>query len=571
MKCIYISLLILISGILISCFDIVGFGVEPELLTQPISATIQNGREASFFVQVSGDPLPVISWERSSDGNLWEKIEQATGSKYTFVVQTADNGALFRVKVGKIISEIAVLTVVNNGVVSQINQYGITWTFDKPYQTGSFANGDYWIVGPINIIYIDPVSKNISGRVKNGSMLNPSPALGINQGYDNTCVAVNYSSSHNVAFNVSPSNSLTISTGSLISTISNEEAWLDTQIKTAAILTVLSSAPASGSFRPPYCGTTKSINYNVSQLTSAKYNLLGRLTPVTTIPALSTVERFFERPWIDHMTTWSGRVIHPELNMPRYGRDISTNVGIGSLMLHTNFTDTEKETLLIRYLQLGIDLYGIAQNGGRWYADGGHFSGRKWPILFAGIMLDDSNMRGIGAKSGDYVYTSGFGPGNLPPDYIGFGEDDQTFYVTSEDVIRTNSTSWSPDTRGGTPIPYTSGDVGLAEWGIRHATDPFRDNALWYVYYRNVTGICWAGFVLSARIMESNASAMMLWNHDALFDYMDRYMAVTAENSLIPAWRYSVIDMNDIWATHPGGRQTSSFVADMWDTYRSSF
>lgn len=38
----------------------------------------------------------------------------------------------------------------------EINQYGITWTFDKPMQTGKFITGDWWVVGPVKIIKVTP-------------------------------------------------------------------------------------------------------------------------------------------------------------------------------------------------------------------------------------------------------------------------------------------------------------------------------------------------------------------------------------------------------------------------------
>ena len=40
--------------------------------------------------------------------------------------------------------------------VDQLSQYGITFTFDKDYPTGQFANGDYWVVGPVTITRITP-------------------------------------------------------------------------------------------------------------------------------------------------------------------------------------------------------------------------------------------------------------------------------------------------------------------------------------------------------------------------------------------------------------------------------
>jgi len=157
---------------------------------------------------------------------------------------------------------------------------------------------------------------------------------------------------------------------SLVSSISLPEAGGRVQLKTAAILTVLAAPAPAGSFRPPYTGSDKTIRFNTSQLNRAR---LAHLAPVAETPSLAEVERFFERPWIDHVPNWMGGYHHPEENMPNYGREIATEVGIGALMLHLDFTPQEKETLLVRYVQLGIDLYGVAINGGEenWPPNGG--------------------------------------------------------------------------------------------------------------------------------------------------------------------------------------------------------
>ena len=81
-------------------------------------------------------------------------------------------------------------------------------------------------------------------------------------------------------------------------------------------------------------------------------------------------------------------------------------------MLHLDFTNDEKEPLLVRFVQLGLDFWGIAQNGGEenWEANGGHGSGRKWPILFAGLVLGNPEMTDVGFNQ-----------------QIRFGEDEQTY------------------------------------------------------------------------------------------------------------------------------------------------
>jgi len=194
---------------------------------------------------------------------------------------------------------------------------------------------------------------------------------------------------------------------------------------------VLGAAAPEGSFRPGYTGSDKEIKFNKNDL---DYSLLSNMQPASSTPALSDAENYFEKPWIDHQRAWATRYQHPAQNMPNYGREMSTQVGEGALMLHLDYTNQEKETLLVRFVQLGIDFFEITENGGGWDNNGGHASGRKWPVLFAGLMLDDESMKNIGQKSGDYLYENGYGPGNAAPDYIHFGEDDQTFHVAQLDV-----------------------------------------------------------------------------------------------------------------------------------------
>ncbi|MEA3226069.1 MAG: hypothetical protein U9Q07_08970 [Planctomycetota bacterium] len=246
----------------------------------------------------------------------------------------------------------------------RISQFGITWLFDKDYTVGQFANGDYWIVGNPNVtvVSISPPSVELNGRTRNGSAVNPSPRTGVAQGYDSTMYGQhvkpgNYDASLNVARpngrDLSRSNPLVLQRhSSLVSTISFKAPGLRPQMETAAILTILPTPAPEGSFRPPYCDGDKTIRFNKDQL---DYSLLANLKPVPDRPSLTSVERYFKRPWIDHVPNWRSGYIHPKENMPLYGREMTTEVGIGALMLHLNFTNQRKETLLIRFVQLGID------------------------------------------------------------------------------------------------------------------------------------------------------------------------------------------------------------------------
>ncbi len=364
---------------------------------------------------------------------------------------------------------------------TSISQYGITWTFDQDYTVGQFANGDYYVIDPgdgVNIINITPkYAVDVNGREMNGSMINPPYDK---QGYDSTR---DYTASYNVAKEVSVGNPLMINAGdSLVSSISVDPypGANNSYLKTAAVLTCLSIVPEAGSFRPGYSDPEKTI-YNKSNL---NYSFLAKLPRVASAPNIEDWEPKFQRVWLDHLVNYSNRTLHPADNMQNYGRDLTAEVGTGALLLQLDYSDAEKEKLLINYVQVGIDLYSIIKAGGKanWVNNGGHEAGRKWPILFAGIMLNDDGMKNVGQKSGDYLYLSGYGPQNAPADYIHFGEDDQTFYVSQLDVDTSNASSWDPDIRGGEPYPYTNQMMHMPEWAILHTTSLANSNSAWGGY-----------------------------------------------------------------------------------------
>jgi hypothetical protein len=419
-----------------------------------------------------------------------------------------------------------------------ISQFGITWTFDRQYPAGQYANGDWWVVGPVNIVKIDPPSRDDEDRTMHGSMINPSPRLGTRHGYDSTLYRDRYNPELNVALDVSADNPLTVSiNSSLVSTISRDEAEARPQLQTAAILTVVDQPPPAGSFRPPYCGDDKSPRYNVSQL---QWEKLPALAAAERMPELATVERWFERPWLDHVPDWMGRNIHPRENMPDYGRDLTTHTSVAALVLLVDMPREQKQTLLVRFVQLGIDLHGIVLDGGEnnWRANGGHNSGRKWPILFAGLMLGDPA-----------IQTAQFAS----------GEDGQTYY----------GEGWTG---------------ARALWGIRHALDPALDHehihpSQWTVdgrgesgdpraganshargeaYRHCCTAYAWVGVALAARLMD----AMDLWNHPPFFDYTDRWMSEPWEPFA------QVIQETLGRSYNMQGRTSHPFVKAMWDMHR---
>jgi hypothetical protein len=417
-------------------------------------------------------------------------------------------------------------------LTSSISQYGITWTFDKNYTYGQFVNGDYWVVGPVTIIAITPASVVVNSqnnRVINGSMLNP--AINFLQGYDSQMLGTEgrcWDASLNVARpggnNLTAVNPLTISaSSSLTSSISREVPEGGLNVLTVAVLTVLDQVPLANAFRPPFVGSNnKSITHTKSDI---KRGILPKLAkPSGVWTTIEEVSAYFEKPWVEHMQDWQKEAFCPPNNMPNYGREIASRVSDGALMLMLDIDSTAKELLLIRMIQLGLDYYGIVKSpNGRvtWKADGGHMSGRAFPLVFAGYMLNDKTILDVMKKTGQYAYQNGHYEGSLPSDYIHFGEIDQTFYVTQRDVDRTHSADWSPDNRGNTPEPYEVSDIGMAEWGINHVHAPLGDNKALEATYRRVNLPSWCGFILASRIL----GIASLWNHPPLFDCAYRWVA----------------------------------------------
>jgi hypothetical protein len=267
-----------------------------------------------------------------------------------------------------------------------------------------------------------------------------------------------------------------------------------------------------------------------------------------------------------------------------------------------DYTNEEKRRLLINFIQLGIDIYSYIEIGANgWPPNGGHSYGMKWPVLFAGLMLDYAPMKNIGQRSGDYLNSSAYGPENPPPDYIHFAEDGSTFYVAQFDLditrnspwisdsdrvsgrylsfdVNTNTFTiatppqgtqigpWHPDTRNATTDgivlcrPYSTALLGMPEWGIRHSTEPQTSDSHWRAGYREILSGApsFAGTTLAARIMNAKG----LWNHNACFDYADRYMAIATGK---PDPFGYIVEGQKISPTSLG------IVQRMWDAYRTSY
>lgn len=471
---------------------------------------------------------------------------------------------------------------------SSISQYGITWTFDKPYEVGQFVTGDWWVVGPVTILNKTPAATGSGETYRHGSMINPNPG-NPDEGhdgsaYDGRMPAPFFNSSKIISFpRLLAVGEKLISTESLetfpytdvtgFSISSNQ-----TYTKTAAILTCVASPPPDQSFRPPYAGSSMTLH----TMTGFHWSALPMLTPPASAPAIATVATIFRRPWIDHMTNWLGRAMHPADNMPNYGRELASWVGVGGCLLTCNYSQSQKQDLAIGLTQLGIDeAENFKLNPEIFVTIAGQNTGRKFPVVFAGLMLGDAEML------------------NHPAPLA--AEDSATYYGTDVTPPQTLWTSWHNNGQGvwGFPVPPVSANVlYLYIWGLDNKSDswahegfspqvwhlsPFPNNGNQYPWgkhegYRRLATSSMVGQAIAARLLGLRTA----WGHQAFFDYIDRWMYEDGEanrNAMAAsavAHSWDTLEPNtglswtnpDAWAIFPEGQAITPFERDMYLTYR---
>ena len=446
-----------------------------------------------------------------------------------------------------------------------VSQYGITWTFEKPARVGQFVNGDWYVVGPVTVKELDPkplYGKEIprrqldsldkerreEQRVRNGFMLNP-PAK----------TKVAYDSGVRNYFDPALMQKLPVVMkpgDSLVSTVSMPKGLMlhaqlrnniergegdSSPIRTAAVLTCVEAPQPPDAFRPAFCDRQPK-TYLARDL---KRELLPTVVRVPSTPKVSQYVRFTQRPWVG--TCFFG-FEEPVENMPQYGLEYGRVAGISALLLGTDLRPEEKEPLLINYVQVGIDLGGMIRAGHPgWPCWGGHGSGRKLPIVFAGLLLGDDQLANI----------------NKSFPTVGFGEDEQTAYGdcwTGAKVVFAGHSGI--DTATGVGRNQGRGNP----WGPYEHTPPteWKDGQNTSESYRRCcTSVGWVAQALMLRLMHAEKA----WNHDAFFDYVDRWMFENDATFVKTIKEATGRDHDKEWSRQ--GQAWDAFVNEMWIRYRS--
>ena len=386
----------------------------------------------------------------------------------------------------------------------QIVQYGIAWTFDEQVPYGRFANGDYWVLGPVTIVRMLP---DAAGG-HHGWEVNPD---------DNSAQAFDERIGDYVAARM-PELPYTAQPGqSIVKSISLEPLG-DTEcrpcLQTAAVLTVLGTPPPDQGttvFRPPYFGPDKPL-YSVNDLDTT---LLPTLDATGDPPALADLSEWFRRVQLDHKVNWTGRPLHPVDNLPDYGSSIAVRNADGALGLMLADDPADKWEPLVHYVQYGIDLYHMLLGGVSWPPNGGHSEGRRLPLTFAATVLGHGDMQAaVSAGATNLFGESGGVYWSEDASQVLFG---QTW--NSEDDYWTNLV-FDTGSRT-TPDPYGYIDGGYRPGGS---------------YQFCCTAKPWKSTVTALHLMPS---LQPVWNHTPSLDYVERWVtfgAWTQPDPCAPAW-----------------------------------
>ena len=441
-----------------------------------------------------------------------------------------------------------------------VSQYGISWLFDQPAHVGQFVNGDWYVVGPVTIKTITPkplygaeipdtelddneIERPVAQRVRNGFMLNPPAAMRV--GYDSG--ARNWFDPaliQNLPVGMKPGDSLVATISMPKGLVLKPQLWETVErgvddsspIRTAAVLTCVAEALPPDAFRPAFCDREARIYLS----RNLKRDLLPKAA-AKSLPDVGLYVRFTQRPWVG--TGFFG-FESPVENMPQYGRDYARVVGQDALLLCTDLPPAKKEALLVDFVQVGIDLGGMIRAGHPgWEGFGGHGSGRKLPIVFAGLLLGDQELAAINRS--------------FPKAH--FGEDEQTAYGHSwsgANVVFTGHRAIDEATgvaRAGTG-PYEHTSPSTWKDGREKMSESYR---------RCCTSAAWIAEALALRLMK----AERFWDHDAFFDYCDRWMFEDETAALKQLKAEAGMDEPD-WAHE--GKTWETFVNDMWAAHRTA-
>lgn len=378
-----------------------------------------------------------------------------------------------------------------NLAVDVISDGSISWGFSSAVQSGKFANGDSWVVGPVTITVITP---SYNGK-NHGFEVNPVST--VSQGFDERFSLFDPSLVPSLPYLAQPGESIVKSIS-----IDPSNAHCRPCIQRVAVLTVLSEPPANNGatiFRPPYFGTEKPL-YSTDDL---NFSLLPGYVATASALTFDQVASQYQYVQLDHKIGWGARYMHPVESMPDYGADIALKNTRAGMTLMLQGTDAEKKQAVINYINNGIDIYHMMKGGVSWPSNGGHAAGRKLPAIMAAVLLENNTMKN------DLTNISS----------ATFGETGGVYHSSKADNGN-GKVLWGQTTS--TERRYWESFV--LDNGSRTDRDPYQeiDGGRLIDYQICCTTIVWENIVTALELMPS---LKPVFNFPNLKTYTDRWMA----------------------------------------------
>lgn len=451
----------------------------------------------------------VLYWRRIED-DAWEP----SSAEIVFVVAGLETGA------GD--GTTGEVTAVEDRAVLS-DHGGIRFNFAKAMPTGRYVNGDWFVssqAAPVSIVRMDPPFV-IDGREKNGAESRyGSGGFGPGgQGFDGSTTPNGNVTGYpyQSALNVDPANTgkpLVFAKGAEGSVDKGKSGTPDKSGRAAldymARLTIVNKLPPEGAFRPGADNPVKTSPWTEADM---DLSILPNVAAVPTLPEFDAVYDKIRRPHMHTSLKGQNRVRKPKFNEETYGREYAGTTADAALMLCTNIPTAKKRLLAIAFVQLGIDIYERAKRGGVWEADGALNCGRKLPLLFAAILLNDQGMKNYVDARNTSVWKKtalNYGSRRNAAGPL-FMEDRQTNYIDAFDVA--NSEGW-----------YQNNDIGKPEWQKKYWFHPTSntkgaDGKYTATYRSNNSHYQW-GTAIAAMLIPGGRK---LWGWEPFFEYCDHW------------------------------------------------
>ncbi len=459
--------------------------------------------------------------------------------------------------------------------ITEISQYGVTWYFAEPVQAGQFVSGDWWVVGPVTVTAVDPAPEVIpydgtadrdplagsippEGYWVNGSMIDPLPGSlgrGAGQAYDQRARNFNVNRLVSYPITIPPVSSLV----STISELPLDPTVIRPTLRGASVLTVVAEPPPEDAFRPGLVAGDKRI-YRESEI---RWEILPGLEPTENVPHIPrrhprlVDEEWtprYARPWLVHGDFWSGEEqLAPINNMEAYHQYIAIELMVGAVLLVTDYGDRSK--LMRHYLQVCIDYAAVSRNRDGGIGIRGTYA---WPIIFAGLMFGDDELRDIfinGQNSTNDYHTyrrRGY-----------FWEDRPEEHPASSFVIP-GETWTSYHQRTGKRAVFWN-----AQESIRPSETGWSGTSETYRYMHSVS---MPGFTLAALAM-GEVERLDAGHHSpgAYSAYADRWMSETRETLATYGLNPNHASAHYVGSTLGALRNSHGFIDEMWHEHRDSF